>query len=338
MSYVPFRDASYAILGIVVNPKLHKCALAVWAGYSEVIITNLTLWSTIGEGYFDRHMNEAASQISGCPRAHTPSGVSDPGLGYGTCLYTALTVAAFAANNSMLPINTGYYKADCIASMERTRSLDAERWWTRAKSHGLTYQVEGTADRIEYIEHEIDGDRVVKCVPELEDLGAYPGRKIVSVVGCNVLRSVPLVADVYAYQSAQENNLVALYRPIPLRELNNTLLESVAMEYEKHWDYYASYSDPYVNVGLLLSADVRGISEGALNLILAACRYGGASEKELEGVRFRWEHDLDPKMPAEQMEQALRPNGVDRRKAREILETTAYLRSETGWDELADLP
>jgi hypothetical protein len=205
----------------------------------------------------------------------------------------------------------------------------------------VAHEIEGTIEYTNWEDFPEDLESqngLLECMPaewlaHIDDKGHF-----VSVVGLQILRSHVVRADVYAYESAQQNNLVALYRPIPMDEYPYAdILQSLTQDCESYW---ADMSDDltYVNIGLLLSADVRGLSEGALNLILAACRYGGASEKELEGVRFRWEHRLDPKMPAEHVEQALQPNGPDRKKAREILETTAYLRSETGWDELADLP
>lgn len=314
------RQANYGIVGFVVNPKLAKLALVVWDGDEHVAILDLADFQELGSGYFGH--DDEASQITGFPRSHTPGGVKQKGMGYGTSLYTGLTMAAKAQNDGRLRIRTGGYEGEGISSLEGNRTPEAERWWTRAKHKGLARLLEDETEEERDIASEVTARELNECVSGL------PG-KVTHVSTVEVDLVITRSADIYTYDSATDHNLVALQVPFGVPNLEARSLEEAWL----HVDAEAEGS-----VASVLAADIREINPAAIRLLLESCRAAGASEDELDELHFRWQFGLDPKVPFTQMRLPFKPNGAEEAQAREVLEKTAYLRSETGWAELADLP
>lgn len=343
------RQAKYGIVGFVVNPKLAKLALVVWDGDSDIQLRDLTSWEELGAGYFGH--DDEASQITGLPRSHTPDGVKQKGMGYGTSLYTGLVMAAKAQNDGQLRISTGGYDGEGISSLEGNRSTEAERWWTGAKSKGLAKLLEDETEEERDISDEVSSRELNDCVSGL------PGR-ITHVSRVQVELLITRSADVYTYDSATDHNLVALQMPFGIpAQLTKPVaprlpaLRGLGMSaaprpsavvgthpvMEEAWQHV----DPDQvegSVATVLAADIRGISPAAMRLLQMACQAAGATEHELDELHFRWDLGLDPKVPIKQMRLPFKANGSEEALARKVLEKTAYLRSETGWSELADLP
>ena len=84
--------------------------------------------------------------------------------------------------------------------------------------------------------------------------------------------------------------------------------------------------------------DVRGLSQGVMNILAVALRESGASEDELHMLRFRWENNLDPDTPVRQMQLPFTPNSSEGRQVRAALQNVKELRKELGWNRLSKLP
>jgi len=167
-------------LGIVVNPKLMKPALAVMQhdDYVHILRMDVEGFPDEGQGNYQSGCRDDFSEmgygwpcdVSGCVRVHTAHGVKTRRAGYGTALYTSLALGAH------LEIMPGEYKADCISSGDiegHGRSDAAQKWWRDnsppnldyAEAHTTEGEVGGEGgddDWEDYRETEVDLTRSLK--------------------------------------------------------------------------------------------------------------------------------------------------------------------------------
>lgn len=97
--------AGLTVIGLVANPKTHEPALVVTDG-TYVSLRGLKAsdpLQRLGRGYYEERSNEP-SQVTGLPRSHTPDGVLIKGKGWGTALYTALTLGAHQCDEDLVEI------------------------------------------------------------------------------------------------------------------------------------------------------------------------------------------------------------------------------------------
>lgn len=140
------RRRSFAL---VVNPRgglLYDCYVA---RNGHVSIHNLIDNEKVGSGYFNDDITNKygiSSSVTGLPRVHTPSGVSEHGIGLGTVLYTALCTAAHQRHEGVLEFSADV-DGDGISSKPGTRSDEADDWWTAAKKrYGLAWEISGEVE------------------------------------------------------------------------------------------------------------------------------------------------------------------------------------------------
>jgi len=173
-------------LGIVVNPKLLKPALAVMQHDSHVHILRMDRagFPDEGNGSYQHGCYDDFSSagygwpcdVSGCVRVHTAQGVRTKGAAYGTALYTSLVLGAH------LQIMPGEYESDCVSSGDIDgvgRSTEAQKWWrdnsppfrNYAEAHKHEGDTDGGGD---------DGDEEWEQVAENEvDLVGQLGQHVV---------------------------------------------------------------------------------------------------------------------------------------------------------------
>jgi len=162
-------------LGCVLNPKTNLPCPVYKEKMRTVDVFDPLLEDKEGLGYFDNGdhgANYSASEKSGFPRVHTPTGVKTRKAGYGTVLYTGLCLAAKLEDAGHLKIATQV--AGAGISSNENRSNAAEAWWSAAKNEfDLAYSVdvggvEETEDFNEsYHSGTETGRRVVKAVREI---------------------------------------------------------------------------------------------------------------------------------------------------------------------------
>lgn len=122
------------LLGVVANPKTGELLVAVGDdGYLQIVTLD-GKWRGTGSfgGYYD-----LASRVSGRVRVHTAQGVQTVGGGYGTALYSALTLGAHLSDLLRWPDlprpSDGISSFACdFDGLIEGRSDEAERWWSRA--------------------------------------------------------------------------------------------------------------------------------------------------------------------------------------------------------------
>lgn len=88
----------------------------------------------------------------------------------------------------------------------------------------------------------------------------------------------------------------------------------------------------------LLALDVRGLTLEGINLLGILGVYANMSDADLNGLRMRWELNLDPGAPIAQMTLPFKPNSAEARSAERALAQAAEARAAVGWDRLEDLP
>src|SRR3972149_1359631 len=254
------------VLGLVVNPKTRQLALAVTDG-EYVGIRDLReenpLWS-LGRGYYETRSDED-SKHTGLPRSHTPQGVAIKGMGWGTCLYTALCLGAYQVEKDLVKIQmetTG----EGICSQESDRSREADHWWDRAVSLDLAErdETEETEEREENVSISVEPRELAGCVTVDDDASVV----YVNDVNVDLDRKVPgKIVDKYEYGDAWNNDLIAcelnIYVPNAVREGSDLrfLWESLLADSDQIAD---------VNSDALLGLDVVGLEADAVDL-LALC-------------------------------------------------------------------
>lgn len=168
-----------------------------------------------GEGYFEQGSDDEhgqSAQITGFPRVHTPSGVRSKGEGNGTCLYTALCLAAAMDDDGDLSFCDLEVSGQGISSNSH-RSRSAGEWWEAAKERfGLAHEVTKELS----VEFEDESVRVRRGEFELIEqiLEGSVGHNV-SVTSATVTADgthyEEASADAYPYAKAVEKHLV-VYR------------------------------------------------------------------------------------------------------------------------------
>ena len=144
-------------LGCVLNPKTSLPCPVYKEKQRTVDVFDPALKDKQGEGYFDNGDHGAdysASEKSGFPRVHTPTGVKTRRAGYGTVLYTGLCLAAKLEDAGHLKLATRVAGAGISSNENRSNAADA--WWSAAKKDfDLAYSVELEGEEEEEYEETI---------------------------------------------------------------------------------------------------------------------------------------------------------------------------------------
>jgi hypothetical protein len=201
-------------LGCVLNPKTNLPCPVYKEKTRTVDVFDPLLEDKEGSGYFDNgeHGEDySASEKSGFPRVHTPTGVKTRKAGYGTVLYTGLCLAAKLEDEGHLKIATQV--AGAGISSNENRSNAAEAWWSAAKNEfDLAYSVDvGGAKETEEIEYFFSSDtgtgrRVVAAVRETLPDSLLEGDldiDTVTVKGTVTKEQGSREADVYPYDRSR---------------------------------------------------------------------------------------------------------------------------------------
>lgn len=323
------------VLGIAVNPRDKRPVLVVTDGENVGIrsLVEASLLMRHGTGYYDTSghgESERAEAITGLPRAHTPDGVIPRGAGYGTALYTALSLGAYQASNgdAEIQMNT---EGEGICSETEGRSHEADKWWKAAHDKGLTdVEKDEEEEKEEYVKLDVDPDDL-SCVPLDE------GQRIVYVNELNVdiESESEFVADVYSYTSAWNHDLVCI-------EFQEVISEPFSVPEELRAGTELKWIVEYVmdqprrlkdtNQTALLGLDVRGLDVQAVNLISLAYMDAGLDDRAVDALFYRWKHDLDPGAEVRQL-------GLFSPNAREAgLADVVEARKQANWAALASLP
>lgn len=335
------------VAGIIINPRLRTPVLVGWDGHE----VHIHRWETEdlergkttdevekeGEGYFG---SDRASDLTGLPRVHTPSGVYSKGMGFGTCLYTGLCLVAHGASEGRytLPV---YADGDGICSMEDDRSASASGWWDRAVDLGLASHDAFTDER-ENVDIDLDTDDL-ECVDEdtlrsALDAGDEGDVSITHVNQINVDADVTVSLETYLYETAYESSLILCYFDDPI-----DVRFGGARQTKKLWESIqedSGYAIGEFDEDVFLAMDVRGLGKQAINLLAVIARTQQVDEYVIEAMRIRNEYGLDPdaKLGARQQLLTFTPNGRDRDAAKEALDLTVAARRRVGWNRLKALP
>lgn len=197
-------------LGCVLNPKTNLPCPVYKEKMRTVDVFDPLLNDKEGSGYFDNGDHGAdysASEKSGFPRVHTPTGVKTRKAGYGTVLYTGLCLAAKLEDAGHLKIATQV--AGAGISSNENRSNAAEAWWNAAKNEfDLAYSVEVDGEEQEEedsYEETIDSTRGLRAVRSAVIEALDPDGDLdideVTVKGTikRMVSTGPSSADVYPY-------------------------------------------------------------------------------------------------------------------------------------------
>lgn len=286
------------------------------------------LMRQIGQGYYDTQghgRSIEASQATGYPRSHTPHGVSPKRMGYGTSLYTALTLGAHLTDDRVVRISMSYH-GDGICS-EPDRSAAASAWWEKAHQLGLTErQTVGEGEQCEenmdvtehFMPHHLE--------PMLDGRVTYVNDVNVDIC----VEGDEFEADMFAYMTAWERDLIAVEFAIEVPS-DYDLRPNLGLRYllESILDGDEELID--VNADALLAANVIALDEDILKLLSLSYEEAGISQ-HIDGLWYRWQHQLDPGVESPQVQLAL--NQSRSADLRSVLEA----REATAWDELAMLP
>lgn len=228
-------------LGVVVQPKTKRpiYVLQTDPRRAYLNIQERTLdgeYEEVGSGYFDTGGYEEPAVLTGYPRSHTPSGVTEKGGGYGAALYTGLVVFAHAEAEGEVKVSGLIGSGSGISSSTDVRSTSADKWWKSYTERGLVYQVEGTVggDEEQEEEEEDSGDlsdyvssrgldKITSAIRDAvnDEMSSYSddGWWVTSIsdLRVNVVRTTmvgadekEVVADVYTLENAAKADLVAV--------------------------------------------------------------------------------------------------------------------------------
>ena len=319
-------------LGFVVNPRDQEPVSASTDGRHVAVRSLLSdpPLAAIGRGYYDMTSygeSDAAERATGYPRVHTPDGVTPRGAGYGTCLYTALALAAYLQENHGLRLQTKT-RGEGICSESENRSPSADAWWDRAVDKGLASRTETEPEEV--CEEYVKLDNV--SPGDLQNLVTDEGKTITYVNEVNVdmcgLEGDAIVVDQLEYNDAFQADLVAFEMTAeippnirPGTELRWVVEQVLAGETEFH----------DVNHDALLALDVRGLPEDAIKLLSLAYAHLDL-EDDIDDLWYRWQYDLDPGSTSPQLQLIANQTGGAG------LAAVAQARRRVAWDYLKDLP
>lgn len=327
-------------LGLTVNPRSKEPLLVVTDG-THVGVRSLKEASLLykhGSGYYDTDghgKSKAAENVTGYPRSHTPSGVTPQGAGYGTSLYTALSLGAYLVNNGHAKIEMDV-EGDGISSESEGRSREADAWWDSAHNRRLTLrQTDETEEKEEYVKLDLDTDDLEGCV-SLEDNQTLD---YVNEVNVDITTTEEMIIDTYPYMdgksSAWERDLV----PAEFK-LNDTREEEIPDDIPKgselRWLVRTALDDADffgdTDQTALLALDVRGLDVDAVNLLSLCYLKSGFGDKEVDAMWLRYTQNLDPSGEDRQLHLFSR-NG----KAAGLSDVVEA-RKQANWAALARLP
>lgn len=300
------------VLGLAVNPR-HREPLLVVSDGAFVSIRSLkekTPLERHGQGFFDLdEMGKSveAQRETGFPRSHTPDGVFPRRKGYGTSLYSALSIAASMEHEGIAKIDLSQ-SGSGICSVTGGRSIEADAWWQAALDRRLTTRVSvggsDDDDEYEYEDYDFSDERITAAF----DVDIFP---FSSVIGHHLCAGV-FVAAKYK---------VEFKGATPDQELNG-LMEIIQ---EDEIQIYEGFYDA------LIALDVRGLHRAAIYMLAAFYQESGLSAAARSALYYRWEHGLDPDSPIHQ-QQLFASNGAG------DLGEVAAARRRVGWSELSVLP
>lgn len=314
--------AGLTVLGIVANPKTHEPALVVTDG-NYVSLRGLKaedLLRRLGRGYYEEHSNEPA-RITGFPRGHTPDGVAIKGKGWGTALYTALTLGAHQAEEDLVEIDM-YKSADGISSWTDDRSAEADRWWAAAVKMRLAEsETEEETERDEDVDLNLDPSDLDRFVDEGEVVH-------VNSVSVDIEKTKEVTAELYRYSTASsERHLVSAVMnieiPKGLDAPQSLAFLWRAIQEDSDW---VTEADPYSLLGL----DVRGLDQQAIHLLSLCFEEAGLDEAARDELIIRYDRGLDPAMASGQ-QRLFTANQAG-------MSDVILAREAGGWQELAGLP
>lgn len=236
----PISTSDPVFLGVIRHPKTWVPIYVVRQAGTQrsvsIVGRKASKYVSFGEGYLNDDQEYAgATEVTGLPRSHTPSGVVEKGGGYGTCLYTALVLLASAQADKeiVVPRLIGHGRGICSA--EGTRSPSASAWWAAAMERGLTDQQEGETEGSDdsstetETEDQADIENVVssrawrKLTAAVEEAISDAGSWSISgglSITCDIEREIEseessrggeqITADVYTLESAEKARLIAV--------------------------------------------------------------------------------------------------------------------------------
>lgn len=315
--------AGLTVIGLVANPKTHEPALVVTDG-TYVSLRGLKAASPlqrIGRGYYEEHSNEPA-RLTGLPRSHTPDGVTIKGKGWGTALYTALTLGAHQHHEDLVEIEM-YKSGDGICSWTNNRSEAADKWWAAAIKIGLAQEsVEEETEKDENVDLDLSPSDLDRFVDEGEVV-------YVNSVSVDIEKTVEQIVESYTYSEAADKRHLAYVAM-------NVVIPKAAAHASASLDFLwrAIQADPDLVTEAdphgLLALDVRDLDPPAVHLLSICFGEAGLDDKACDEMYLRFERGLDPAMASRQG-RLFNPNGAGLAEVEEA-------RDATRWDELADLP
>lgn len=314
--------AGLTVIGLVANPKTHEPALVVTDG-TFVSLRGLKAaepLQRLGRGYYEEHSNEP-SQVTGLPRSHTPDGVLIKGKGWGTALYTALTLGAHQCSEDLVEIEM-YKPGDGICSWTDNRSVEADKWWDAAVKLGL-------ADQKTEEETEKDEDVSLDLSPSDLDRFVDEGEVVyVNSVSVDIEKTTEKTVELYTYQEAADKrhlSYVAMNVEIPKGLSAAASLETLWRAIRDDSDLVTE-ADPYG----LLALDVRGLDRAAVHLLSLCFGEAGLDNAACDEMYLRFERGLDPAMASGQGRLFTANQGG--------MGDVAAAREACGWDGLESLP
>ncbi len=310
------------VIGLVANPKTHEPALVVTDG-EYVSLRGLKasdLLQRLGRGYYEESSNEP-SQFTGLPRSHTPDGVLIKGKGWGTALYTALTLGAHQCSEDLVEIDM-YKPGDGICSWTDNRSAEADKWWDAAVKIGLADQhVEEETEQDEGVDLDVDPSDLDRFVSE----GAVV---YVNRVNVDIEKTIEKTVELYTYKEAANRRHLALVA------MNVEIPKGISAQASLGFLWHAVRDDSDLvteadAIGLL-ALDVRGIDQEAAHLLSLCFGEAGLSDAQCDEMYLRYERGLDPS----------RASGQGRlfMANQSGLSDVEAAREATGWADLASLP
>lgn len=124
------------LFALLINPATAQIARATLSYINEVELQDLH-GTYRGAGSWNLgDAPEPVERLTRLPRAHTTYGVRPEGRGWGTTLYTALSVGAEAHALSLIPAEMTVRGAGICSDLD-ARSKDATKWWRAARKRGL---------------------------------------------------------------------------------------------------------------------------------------------------------------------------------------------------------
>jgi hypothetical protein len=316
-------------LGLLVNPKTKGPVHVIRPSGGGVRIYGMIDGEIkkIGDGNLetDEYSEYAAPAIAtGYPRSHTPSGVQPRGMGYGTCLYTGLCLLAHYNHTKDLDLELEW-DGDGISSDPNNRSHSAGRWWSAAERLELTSTEEGEG-RVPFSDEDVTdyfSDYFSYDVPE-GILGEDTEVEEIEVrdVRASGVRVGSAEYDVYAFDNADEHNLVILGQPqvIDLDEFIETGF--VVLD---DWDY--------VNGEGIIALNVTDQPRGFVQMLMKLALAESVAKNEVQAMYERFAVDTDPVWLGGKQEEMFAQNP----NMEEEFEQLEAVRGALGWTELEGL-